>query len=51
MQAMMRTFKRPERNPLSVGSGAMMAWREDEIANHVPNCGGGLFSKKPYEAG
>lgn len=40
-----------ERMPLGIDSEAMMDWREYEIANHVPNCGGCLLSKDPDEAG
>lgn len=40
-----------ERKPLRIDGGAMMDWREYEIANHVPNCGGYLLSKYPDEAG
>ncbi|MBA6042468.1 histidine phosphatase family protein [Pseudomonas lactis] len=39
-----------ERKPLSMDGGAMVDWREYEIANHVPNCGECLLSKKPAEA-
>lgn len=40
-----------ERKPLGIDGEAMVDWREYEIANHVPNCGGGLLSKEPDEAG
>ena len=40
-----------ERKPLGIDGEAMVDWREYEIANHVPNCGGGLLSKDPDEAG
>jgi 2,3-bisphosphoglycerate-dependent phosphoglycerate mutase len=40
-----------ERKPLGIDGGAMVDWREYEIANHVPNCGGYLLSKDPDEAG
>lgn len=39
-----------ERNPQEIDGLAMADWREYEIANHVPNCGGCLLSKKPDEA-
>lgn len=40
-----------ERKPLGIDGEAMVDWREYEIANHVPNCGGCLLSKDPDEAG
>lgn len=40
-----------ERKTLGIDAGAMVNWREYEIANHVPNCGGCLLSKDPEEAG
>jgi broad specificity phosphatase PhoE len=40
-----------ERQPLGMDGGAMVDWREYEIANHVPNCGECLLSKDPDEAG
>lgn len=40
-----------ERKPLSMDGGAMVDWREYEIANHVPNCGECLLSKDPDEDG
>lgn len=40
-----------ERKPLGIDGGAMVDWREYEIANHVPNCGGCLLLKAPYETG
>ncbi|NMZ49479.1 histidine phosphatase family protein [Pseudomonas poae] len=40
-----------ERKPLGIDGGAMVDWREYEIANHVPNCDGYLLSKDPNEAG
>ncbi|OAJ49617.1 hypothetical protein ALQ29_02939 [Pseudomonas marginalis pv. marginalis] len=40
-----------ERKPLGIDGGAMVDWREYEIANHVPNCGECLLSKDPDEAG
>ena len=40
-----------ERKPLRIDGGAMVDWREYEIANHVPNCGECLLSKDPDEAG
>lgn len=40
-----------ERKPLGIDGGAMVDWREYEIANHVPNCGGCLLSKGADEAG
>lgn len=40
-----------ERKPLGIDGGAMVDWREYEIANHVPNCGECLLSKHPDEAG
>jgi probable phosphoglycerate mutase len=40
-----------EPKPLGIDGGAMVDWREYEIANHVPNCGGYLLSKDPDEAG
>lgn len=40
-----------ERKPLGIDGGAMVDWREYEIANHVPNCGECLLSKDPEEAG
>ncbi|MGF6099316.1 histidine phosphatase family protein [Pseudomonas sp. 18175] len=39
-----------ERKPLSIDGGAMVDWREYEIANHVPNCGECLLSKDPGES-
>ena len=39
-----------ERNPQEIDGCAMADWREYEIANHVPNCGGCLLSKNPDEA-
>jgi broad specificity phosphatase PhoE len=29
-----------ERKPLGIDGAAMLDWRDYEIANHVPNCGG-----------
>jgi hypothetical protein len=40
-----------ERKPLGIDGAAMLDWRDYEIANHVPNCGGYLLSKDPDEAG
>lgn len=40
-----------ERKPLSIDGGAMVDWRQYEIANHVPNCGECLLSKSPDDAG
>ncbi len=40
-----------ERKPLGIDGGAMVDWREYEIANHVPNCGECLLSKDSDEAG
>lgn len=40
-----------ERKPQGIDGGAMVDWREYEIANHVPNCGECLLSKDPDEAG
>jgi predicted GIY-YIG superfamily endonuclease len=40
-----------ERIPLGIDGGAMVDWREYEIANHVPNCGGYVLSKDADEAG
>ncbi len=40
-----------ERKPLGIDGAAMLDWRDYEIANHVPNCGGCLLSKDPDEAG
>ena len=40
-----------ERKPLCIDGAAMLDWRDYEIDNHVPNCGGYLLSKDPDEAG
>jgi probable phosphoglycerate mutase len=40
-----------DRKPLGIDGAAMLDWREYEIANHVPNCGGYLLSKDPDEGG
>jgi hypothetical protein len=40
-----------ERKPLGVDVREMADWRDYEIANHVPNCGGYLLSKDPDEGG
>ncbi len=40
-----------ELQPQQIDGGAMVDWREYEIANHVPNCGECLLSKDPDEAG
>ncbi len=40
-----------ERKPLGIDGGAMVDWREYEVANHVPNCGECQLSKDPDEAG
>lgn len=40
-----------ERKPLSIDGGAMVDWRQYEIANHVPNCGECLLSKNSDETG
>lgn len=40
-----------DRKPLGIDGAAMLDWRDYEIANHVPNCGGYLLSKDPDEAG
>lgn len=40
-----------ERKPLGIDGGAMVDWRDYEIANHVPNCGGCLLLKDPDETG
>ncbi|XXD81326.1 histidine phosphatase family protein [Pseudomonas sp. Z5-35] len=40
-----------ERKPLGIDGEAMVDWREYEIANQVPNCGGCLLSKDPDQAG
>lgn len=40
-----------ERKPLSIDGGAMVDWRQYEIANHVPNRGECLLSKDSDEAG
>ncbi|PMQ11551.1 putative phosphoserine phosphatase 2 [Pseudomonas sp. AD21] len=40
-----------DRKPLGIDGAAMLDWRDYEIANHVPNCGGYLLSKDPNEAG
>jgi len=40
-----------ERKSLGIDGGAMVDWREYEIANHVPNCGECLLSKDTDEAG
>lgn len=40
-----------ERKRLGIDGGAMVDWREYEIANHVPNCGECLLAKAHDEAG
>jgi probable phosphoglycerate mutase len=40
-----------ERKPLGIDGAAMLDWRDYEIANHVPNCGGCLLLKDPDETG
>jgi len=40
-----------ERKPLGIDGAAMLDWRDYEIDNHVPNCGGCLLSIDPEESG
>ncbi len=39
-----------DRKPLVIDGRAMTDWREYEITNHVPNCGGYMLSKYPDDA-
>jgi hypothetical protein len=39
-----------ERRPQQIDSQAMADWREHEIANHVPNCGGYTLTKPADDA-
>lgn len=39
-----------DRKPLVIDGRAMTDWREYEITNHVPNCGGYILSKYPDDA-
>lgn len=40
-----------EHKPLGIDGAAMLDWRDYEIGNHVPNCGGCLPLKDPDETG
>ncbi|VEF10861.1 phosphoglycerate mutase family protein [Pseudomonas fluorescens] len=40
-----------ERKPFGIDDRAIVDWREYEIANHVPNCGGYQLSRDTVEAG
>ena len=40
-----------ERNPQTIDGQAMAEWREYEITNHVPNCGGYTLTQYPDDAG
>ncbi|MDY0937993.1 histidine phosphatase family protein [Pseudomonas viridiflava] len=40
-----------ERKPQQIDGRAMAEWRDYEITNHVPNCGGCLLTLRPGDAG